>query len=499
MKTSTSQRGSYLVMAAFILVVLMIVGALAVDVARKYRLEQIAQDVADAAALAGAAQLPDEEAGRLAAMRYIQQFGTDSYVPSPTDIQITVSPDNQSGTCGVIVYGAWDAIFMPMWLTGDPQYGISRYAVAVSFRELTSETRYMPGDFSNAPTGPYALFVGDSNTAISSDVTGNSMQIIGGAHFNHAANFSSSNGSEILGGTLEATSLSGSVAGTMQVPTGYEEPPTIDRSKLVSDVTLDISQSNQAAYYQAGVEVELHRPGADGLYGTADDIPVRQNDGSAIKVTYQGGNIWNLSLASHNVGVGATNNAGVGNGLDLSVVGDLNAEIPGSNAGGDQINWIGSIVCSGRFTNDNGSGGNNSEIRAVTKANAAAGLDNAGIAVYSGYSNPGGLTFDNGGNALNIYGLLSTDGTLLWTGNMSNPSSSSPTGGTGTAPYDAVGNGFIKGAVVCRTFDTNQGGGVQGNNVKIWYDGTLTQGPPITDALVVTPPRYSSPRITLIK
>lgn len=506
------ERGSYLVLAAFVVLMMMIASALGVDVSRKYRLEQVAQDVADAAALAAANYLPDEPAARAAAVRYIDQHTHGDYTASmnqSADIQIAVSADNRSGTVGVILYGSWDAMFMPLWLTstatGEKEYMVSRYAIANMKRTVTQDSYFAPGTVNQAPGGPFALYLGDSDATTTSDWEGNNGWIVGSAHVNHPMDFTGSMGSELDSGDFESPfAITGTLTGAMTIPAPYVPPPAIYQDSLIADVRLDTNLPNAQAYYADGVVMPMIRPGPDGVYGddsttamvneAMDDIPIRMDDGSIVTAMYTAiTGLWTVGTGNSNV-TSAMNN-GIGTGVDLYVNGDLSIGMPNSAGGGAQCYWKGSMRVSGKMTVTS----NNSELRCVLDSEDVYGLDNAGLGVHTGWELPdGAVGLDNGGNMFNIYGLAQVEAAVLWTGNMSNPSSSDP--GT-TGNFDSVGNGFIKGALVAEDMDDANGGGVvsPGNNLKIYYDGTMTGGVPILNAAFNTPPRWGTPVVALIR
>ncbi len=485
-----NERGSYLVLAAFIMVVLIVVAGLAVDISRKFTLEQKCQDVADAAAMAGAAFLPNDIRARVAAETYIQQAAGKWYEPRDTDIQIVVDTAHASCTIGVLVKGTWDPVLMPDWLVGGASYGVARYAIAVMRWETTATTILGNGTFPNGPGGPYALFVGDTE-AITSGTTGNNAWIDGSAHFNHAAQIQ---WMDITNGTMEvpagSTINAGKWTGSLDAAAGYEAPPQINAAALVYDVLLDQTNANQAAYYAAGVTKNLVRPGPDGSYGTGDDIPIKHANGTNVTAQWTGTK-WIVTTVNSQVrGSAGGLNTGIGAGVDLKINGSVDFNIP--NAAGNY--WEGSVQCSGKFFVN----ANNTELRCVLPAAAVSGQDNPGLGIYCGYGLPdNSLAFDNRENATNIYGVIYCEGTLRWDGNVSNPSSSNPASPPGT--YTTVGNGFVQGSVYCDDMNLAAGGGSTGNNFKVFYDGVIAGGVPITNAPQSSPPRYSTPTVWLQK
>lgn len=482
-QSNKSEQGSYLVLGAFVMVALLIVTSLGVDLSRKYRLEQQAQDVADAAAMAGAAMLPDQAAAKQAAVRYILQHSGPDYVGAmdqDEDIQVSVTANNLSGTVGVIVYGSWDPIFMPGWLSGAENHGIGRYAIAVNKRQVTG--------FDDPSTG-YAMFLGEP---CASSMSGNSFQIIGDAHINNEITFSTNNQSNIIG-TLEAGTSHGeeniTITGGTDEPTAQITMPTLDQINQLRwpryyDVRLDTTISNQSTYYSGAAVPIVVNPGGDGLYGTGDDQLLADVTGNnSIMAQYtdaDGDGIPEWTMSTSNQSVTAANNSNIGTGVDVYIAGHASIELPNSNAGGSQSFWKGSFHSTHTMTIVNS---NNSEVRATSLAEAVPGLDNHNLALASATSMPPGcnVTLSTNGNAVNAYGLVYTTGRLDWDGNMSNYNS----GNEGTSgDFNTVGNGFIKGAIYAAAITNTK------NNMKIYYDQILANQ---------EPPRQSTPDVALVK
>lgn len=470
MRTHRNQRekGSYIVLAAFVLIVLMMTAALAVDISRKYQLEQTCQDVADAAALAGAAMLPNAELARTTCTTYIRQAaGNTWYTPRDSDVLIAVAKDNRSGTVGVLVRGSWDPLIMPDWLVGGilPNE-VVRYSIAVMALDTSRQTWAGPGDLDSSPNGPYALFVGD--TAIISSVLGNSLFLIGNAHFNDIVNISTHIQNMQIDGTFEVAPGSTGGGGITPVVSGWEEFPALDRSELVWDVVLDENDAVQKAYYNTAK-------------------PLLASNGVAVPNTTAewDGTKWIIE-STGNVTSDLAGQAGAwGTGVDLNIIGAAEIDLPGSSGGGSQNYWLGSISSTKLMELTS----NNAEIRTVNKATGIEGLDNIGLALSPGWTmGPGQLAFDNGGNALNVYGLMHTWGNVTWTGNMNNYNAGyEGTGGN----YDAVGNGFIKGSLVAGSLTST------GNNFKVYYDGDLSGDAPITNAQSASPDQFGTPTVWL--
>jgi Flp pilus assembly protein TadG len=469
------ERGSYLVLAAFILVALIITGALAVDISRKYQIEQKAQDVADAAAMAGAALLPDAARAESIAVVYIQQSAGSWYIPDDSDIQIVVSANNRSGTVGVLVQAAWDPIIMPAWLIGNEVYGVSRYAIAVMSWETTVTTYTSIDTFGNFPGGPWAIFVGD--TSIASSTIGNSIKIIGDAHFNDTLTLST-HAQNSIEGTLDAVSFTGG-GGITPVTGPVLSKPGLPNERLYWDATLDENNAAQTAYYTVASPYKNNaRPLLD-PFGT----PVPN-----VTVAWDAGNSKWLVFADGGGNVTTAGNTAVwGNGFDLNIVGQADVALPNSSGGGAQLFWQGSIQTTKLITTTT----NNGELRTVQPGQAVEGRDNPSLAFNAGTTlGPNTPAFDNGGNAINIYGVLYTEGRLVWTGNMNNYNA----GNQGTeGAYDCVGNGFIKGSVVAGSLFSS------GNNFKVYYDGPLTDDLPVVNPITPSLPQYSTPTVWLHK
>ncbi len=476
------QRGNYLILGAFGLVILLMAAALAVDVSRKFSLEQKAQDVADAAALAGAQQLPNVALARLQCTTYIQSAAGSWYVPPDTDITIFVSDDNRSGSVAVVVRGSWDPVLLPAWLFGDENYDISRFAIAAMTLETSVKVTYENGTLDSPPSGPYALFIGDTDAGSSQfgEPGANQITIVGNAHFNHCADIGGQNHVDSQG-VFEAQCLEGDVAeleGQKDGSSPYAVPPILNAAAMVSDILLDISVGAQAAYYTLNTYKPLLAKNGSVVY---------MDDGSSPVEAKWDGSQWTVRTGNKTVAPNAGFNTGMGNGIDLEVAGDLVLELP--NSAGKF--WQGSVRSTGKMS----MGANNSEIRCVQKGDAVAGLDNAGLALHSGSGLPdNSLAFDNAGNAVNVYGVLYVEGSLLWTGNMS------AAGTIGTpGDYNATGNGFIKGMVYADDLSPANGGGLGGNNLKIYYDAEMISGLEITNAVTRTPPKYSNPTVWLMR
>ena len=472
LSTDRRQAGAaYLIMAAFITTVLIIVAALGVDIAQKYRLEQLAQDVADHAAMAGASALPSEPMARDMATKVIMNHASTSYVPDSDDIQVAVSADISHGTVGVIVYGSWDATFMPMWITGDPNYGISRYAIATA--NWTSGVDSSSLTIDGKGFGDLALFIGDTPGAAGQPacgaekealVNGNNFSVTGNTQINHDL---------LVNGTADfngAVSISGSNNSTdpgvdfnAGVTTGapVREMPQLDESQFNMDVFLDWTNADVAAQYPVGVEVALVAAGPDGDLGTGDDIPILAannacNAQEAVIVKYNGldgfgHQLWDLKSGNNKrINSACFNTAGtLGAGFDLRVNGDVTmTELDG---------WDGFVWTDGSLTL---AGSMNADFKGTT--------DNPGMVIYTGP--PGDPTKESFLVNANLsqesfVGLIYVDGNVKFDGNGSNNENT------------------INGGLWARRMDADCAGGLNGNNWGITGNSGL-----IGDVLVLGTP-----------
>jgi len=474
------ESGSYLVLAAFILVVLMVTAGLTVDISRKFMLEQTAQDVADSAALAGADMMPDSAKARQACIEYIQQHSA-GYVPYDSDIQITVSDEDRSGTVGVLVTGAWDPVIMPTWLVGNELYGITRYAIAVAAWDTSSKTIYGDGDLSNPPGGSYALFVGDTNVGSSlSGLDGNNLYFKGDVHINGSITVSNSPQNTIVG-SFEAGSSAGGGGIAVQDGVAAEPWPEIDADKFVNDVYLDKDNPADIARYGGAGASLLGTNGQPVKSASGVDVTCRW-DGSKFIITTDNSNVTAAS---------SSQTATWGNGVDVKVNGSLDINLP--NTQGKY--WLGSFQVSGTISVP--AANNNTELHGLYADNAdpnlvaIEGKDNAGLAVYAGASYTADQTaIDIQGNQTCWYGTVYTPGRVNWGGNFNNYNANDE--GT-DGNYDASGNGFVKGSVICGSITSTN------NNFQIYYDAALSDDFPITNSPQSSPPRYSTPTVWLQK
>lgn len=142
-KIFIDEDGNYLIFTAFFLIGIMMFIAFGLDIARKERLKQRMQDMADAAATAAVSYLPAESAAVDAVVRYFQQHAP-GYVPDPANVMCDYDSDAyySYGTVGLTVYGVWEPFFMPDFLFGNDSTGIEVGAIALA----KSENRLYEGD-----------------------------------------------------------------------------------------------------------------------------------------------------------------------------------------------------------------------------------------------------------------------------------------------------------------------------------------------------------------
>lgn len=126
MKIVKNEDGQVLIMVAFLMVVLIGIAALVLDVGNLYLTKSKLQNAADAAALAGARDLPAADAARSTATTYAQNNGvkgagdivtvTPSYDDDPDKIKVVCKRTVQNSFAGVL---------------GFDQADVSAYAVAL--------------------------------------------------------------------------------------------------------------------------------------------------------------------------------------------------------------------------------------------------------------------------------------------------------------------------------------------------------------------------------
>jgi hypothetical protein len=452
----------------------MLTAGLGVDIARKFHLEQKAQDVADSAAIAGARMLPDVNRARTTVITYIQQAAGTGYVPWDSDIQVVVDVPNNSGTVGVLVTGAWDPIIMPSWLLGSPTYGVARHAIADMNWDTTRSFGMNRDTAGSGIFGPWAIFVGD--TSVSSAMNGNSIMLNGNSHFNDTVALSN-HVQNVANGTFEAAAWTGTGGGITPTTGQYIEPPTLKQDELVWDVVLDKNNPADITRYS----------GAGAPLLGANNQPVRDAAGNTINCRWDGTQFV-IEAGNSTVSAGTSGQtAAWGAGIDINIIGAASFRLPYGSAGGGQCYWLGSIQTSERLLVTS----NNSEIRTTKTSNGVPGKDNIGLGLSPGYTlGPNQIGLDNGGNALDIYGLVITPARVEWTGQMNNYNA----GYEGTAGnYDCVGNGFIKGSLICGSLNST------GNNFKVYYDAGMQGGIPLNNPNYPSPIRYSTPTVWLRK
>lgn len=453
----TQEEGSYLVMGAFVLVALMITAGLAVDISRKYALEQRLQDVADAAAKAGALQLPDLSAARYACTTYIEQaVGTGGwYTHADSDVKVYISADNKSGTCGVIVHGAWDPIIMPAWLVGDNENHVARYAIA-----LMAATSGDTGSYPTIPPtglGELTLIVGDTDvscgTDLEADLPGNNITIVGGTQINHTFDLTGATGEvdfeeiDVSGSMINIAAAEGGQSSHGTVTTDVDPITIPDIPNPTVDCTLDISDPTVLARY----------PVANTDYPLLEDdgTPVLADNGSPVTIRRDAtGETWSITGPA-NRRITSTGNS-FGNGFDLKVVGNLELAT-GTIDGIDGCIWTtGDLYLTA---------GNNSDYNATS--------DNPGVVMWV----QGDMRVDCNNSGESIYGLVKVDGNFSMTGNGSNNTT------------------LIRGALWAGTIDADCGGGITGQNFGITGDADV-----LDDVQIIDPtynPLRSTPTVWL--
>jgi hypothetical protein len=89
-----------------------------------------------------------------------------------------------------------------------------------------------------------------------------------------------------------------------------------------------------------------------------------------------------------------------------------------------------------------------------------------------------------------VYGVIYTPGRVSWEGNFNNYKANDE--GT-PSMYDASGNGFVKGSVICGSFVTNK------QNFQVYYDAGLSNDLPLTNVPRNSPLRQSPATVWLRK
>lgn len=475
----SNEKGSYLVLGAFVLVALLIVAGLAVDVSRKYQLEQRAQDVADAAAQAGAQFVLNAGAAETAAISYVQQAAGSWYMPRETDVWVqtntVLATSTSYCTVGVMVRGTWDPIIMPAWLFGDPEMQITRYAIAIgSVTGGTAAGSLTAGDLG---IGDVAFFIGDTapgggnpscGGSYIAQISGNNIDVTGKVQINQNLNY---NGSDFV--TIGQVNVAGSITGDPANVTAtggivqgapVVELPKIDESKLKVDVVLDINIPGAMAYYGGGADVPLKGAGTNGVFGDADDSFVYADNGAAVTAKYAGTDgfghqLWEIN-GPNNRRITAAANPGFGEGVDIKVVGDLQYKALDGQEG---LLWTTGALAISQ---------NNADYNATA--------DNPGLVLYSG--EPGdptkeSLLVNSNYSQESFYGLVYANGNAKLNGNASNNTHT------------------IVGGLWAKRLDQDCAGAINGNNWGILGDITLLRDIPILGAPAAA--KISSPTVYL--
>ncbi len=481
------QRGSYLVLAAFVLVVLMLASGLAVDVSRKFSLEQNCQDIADAAAMAGANMLPDAARARLACSTYIQTFmsaANGQYVLETNAIQIRVDTATRSCTIGVIISGTWDPVLMPTWLLGDERYQTSRYSIAVMAWD-TIGGGTIGATIDDRGLDTMAFFIGDTYSVANNpqcgggyeaDISGQNFSVHGASQINHDLNVNGANaefdGQVNVVGTSTAPGATFSPAVTTSAP--IVAMPKLDESKMNVDINLDINDPDVAAYFPLNVAKSLVAGGTDGRIGVGgDDITIKAsnsacNNQTDVTVTYTGTvaghQQWSISTGNNLRINSACFASGLGNGLDLKVNGDV---VMTSGDGMDGFIWTtGSL-----------------ELQGTMNADFNMTQDNPGLCVYTGPpADPTLPSFLCSANLSqqSFIGLLYIDGNCKFNGNGSNNEDT------------------ILGGLWAKRIDDDCSAGLFGNNWGITGDPSKIGDIPLVP-LSSEPVRNAAPNVWLAR
>ncbi|MGM0380965.1 MAG: TadE/TadG family type IV pilus assembly protein [bacterium] len=180
-----NEKGSFLVMGIFFLVIFMMVAGLAVDISRYLVKRQKLRRVADGAALAGAGALkqytddsPAIEPAYESVLDYLEaHFGTE-YLElyekhSDTDVVgITVqkygdgSTDKPQYRVGVVVYGGFAPYFFPDRFLGEDFFAFYELAVAETYYEPRTRVEYKPINCGMVANGSIELTGNNFNTDI---------------------------------------------------------------------------------------------------------------------------------------------------------------------------------------------------------------------------------------------------------------------------------------------------------------------------------------------
>lgn len=188
LKWSRDEKGSFLVLGIFFVVIFVMIGGLAVDISRYLVIKQKARRVSDGAALAGAEALnqytddkPDTSLAFQAVLDYLEDhYGTD-YLDlyekhSPTDVDgIEVreiddpSSDKSQYRVGVVVYGGYAPYFMPRQFLSENILTFYEVAVAETYYDPRTRVEYKPIDCGLVADGKIELSGNNFNQDVSGD------------------------------------------------------------------------------------------------------------------------------------------------------------------------------------------------------------------------------------------------------------------------------------------------------------------------------------------
>ncbi|MGM0380966.1 MAG: Tad domain-containing protein [bacterium] len=171
-----NERGSFLVLGIFFVVIFMMVGGLAVDVSRYLVLNQKLQQVADGGALAGARALnqytdedPDRSRAYSAVLSYLEEHFDEDYL----DLYEMHSSENVDGIevkeisggdddidqyrVGVVVYGSFQPYFFPDRYLDTQLFGTYQVAVAETYFDPRRRVEMDPMDCGMVVNGEMEL------------------------------------------------------------------------------------------------------------------------------------------------------------------------------------------------------------------------------------------------------------------------------------------------------------------------------------------------------
>ncbi|MGE5417387.1 MAG: pilus assembly protein TadG-related protein [Acidobacteriota bacterium] len=330
-KKFSSQKGNTVILVALLMTFLMGMAALAIDGGRMYNEYTLLRTAADAAALAGAQQLPNSTDAQNTAL----QLAAANGVPA-AKVTITIPYNGDSNRMEVRCTKSFDFFLAPV----------------LGFNNRTITARAV-GLSTGAHAFDYALFSGSKISEL--QVTGATKIISGDVHTNQDADFNCPN--LTIAGTLEAmgtiTVPVSSVVYTQEPHSDYVPMPVWDADELKlkaavifnSDHTFTTAELNQDVIYYVNGDVHIvgpvtakcsivatdtiHVNGNVTLAGPDDAIclystKVTSGGQAAIEVE-SGATVYGILYAPHGEVKLDGNNS-----VNGAVVGDL-VSIPGSN------------------------------------------------------------------------------------------------------------------------------------------------------------------------